>query len=308
MSSTCDISICISSYKARDLLLQCLEAVYASPPTVAYEVIVVNDYSGDGTAEAVTERFPEVNFSENPGPVGIARGFNGTFVQATGRYILQLSADVIPKPGAIDALYEFMEAHPEAGMVGAQILNPDGTLQPCGRHFPTLASVIKDRFRVHLISPEAYFHQPYRNYDVVEEVDEMPDACLMVRRETYDQVGGLDENLKRFYDDVEWCLRIKKGGWKIYYVPQAQAIHFWYYGRPKDATFLIQTGYFSELYVFKKHYGRGTFYAMKLLTITEVTLRMIKWVLSLFIKPKERAANQERLRVGWQTIKMALSM
>ena len=308
MSFQCDISICITSYKACDLLIRCLDSVYASPPTVSYEVIVVNDYSGDGTAKVVVSRFPDVIFSENPGPVGIARGFNMAFVQAKGRYILQLSADVLPKPGAIDTLYEFMEAHPETGMVGAKILNPDGTLQPCGRRFPTLGSVIKDRFRIHLVSPSDYFHKTYRNYNVVEEVDDMPDACLMVRRATYDQVGGLDENLKRFYDDVEWCLRSKKGGWKIYYIPQAQAIHYWYYSRPRDATHLIQTGYFSELYVLKKHYSRWEFFVMRLLTVVEVTLRMAKWVISLFIKPSERKSNQERLRIGWQTIKMSLSM
>ena len=112
MSSICDVSICITSYKARDLLIKCLDSVYTSPPTVSYEIILVNDYSGDGTAEEVAARFPEVIFSENPGPVGIAMGFNMAFVQAKGRYILQLSADVLPKPGAIDTLYEFMEAHP----------------------------------------------------------------------------------------------------------------------------------------------------------------------------------------------------
>jgi len=82
----------------------------------------------------------------------------------------------------------------------------------------------------------------------------------------------------------------------------------WYYARPRDATHLIQTGYFSELYVFKKHYSRWGFFVMRLLTVVEVTLRMAKWVISLFIKPSERKTNQERLRVGWQTIKMALSM
>ena len=80
----------------------------------------------------------------------------------------------------------------------------------------------------------------------------MPNASLIVRRETIDQIGILDENPKRFYDDVEWCLRIKKGGWKVYNVPQAQVIHHWYYKWAPDATFLIHTGYFSELYVFKK--------------------------------------------------------
>ena len=139
-------------------------------------------------------------------------------------------------------------------------------------------------------------------------MDELPDACLSVRRRTYDQVGGLDENIKRFYDDVEWCFRIKKEGWKIYYVPRAQAIHYWYYSRRRDATHLIQTGYFTELYVFKKRYSRWGIFVMRSLTVVEVTLRMVRWILSFFLKPSERKANQERLLVGWKTIKMALSM
>jgi GT2 family glycosyltransferase len=308
MPSKCDISICISSYKARDFLIQCLESVYATPPSVPYEVIVVNDYSEDGTAEAVMSRFPDVNFSENPGPVGIAKGFNMVFAQAQGRYLAQISADVEVRPGAIDTLYTFMEAHPEAGMAGSRNLNPDYTLQPSGRRFPTLWSVIKNKVMYHVKPAADYYTMPYRNYDQVEEVDEMPNACLIIRRETYEEVGGLDENLKRYYDDIEWCFRIKGGGWKIYYVPAAEAIHHCYFEQFRAAAYLIQMGYFSELYVFKKHFRPWEFTIMRLVEISELSLRMVKWILSFFIKPAERKANQERLRIGWQTIKMALSM
>lgn len=298
MLSKCDISICISSYKACDFLVQCLDSIYASPPLASYEVIVVNDYSGDGTAEAVASRFPDVKFSENPGPVGIAKGFNLAFNQAQGRYLAQISADVEVKPGAIDALYTFMETHPEAGMAGSKNLNPDQTLQPSGRRFPTLWSVIKNKIMYHIKPATAYYTMPYRNYDQVEEVDEMPNACLLIRWETYEQVGGLDENLKRYYDDIEWCFRIKGDDWKIYYVPTAEAIHHCYFEQFRAAAYLIQTGYFSELYVFKKHFRSWEFAIMRMVEISEILFRMIKWSLSLVVKPSERKTNQERLRVG----------
>ncbi len=308
MSSQCDISICISSYKARDFLIQCLDSIYASLPSVSYEVIVVNDYTEDGTAEAVASRFPDVIFSENPGPVGIARGFNMAFVQAKGRYLAQISADVEVKSGAIDTLYAFMEAHPQAGRAGSRILNPDHTLQPCGRRFPTLWSVVKNKLVYHIKPAVDYYTMPYRNYEQVEEVDEMPNACLLIRRATYEQVGGLDENLKRYYDDIEWCFRIKAGGWKIYYVPTAEAIHYCYFEQFRASAHLIQTGCFSELYVFKKHFTSWEFAIMRMVEISEISMRMVKWTLALATKPSERKSNQERLRIGWQTIKMALSM
>ena len=159
-----------------------------------------------------------------------------------------------------------------------------------------------------MVTPADYFHMSYRNYNQIEEVDEMPNACLIIRRETMDQVGMLDENLKRFYDDVEWCLRIKKGGWKIYNVPQAQVIHHWYYTRTPDATFLIQTGYFSELYVFKKHYKWWEFQIIRSVEIIEILFRMLKWAFSWLIRPASRTFFRERLQVGWQTIKMALTI
>lgn len=107
---------------------------------------------------------------------------------------------------------------------------------------------------------------------------------------------------------VEWCLRIKKAGWKIYYVPQAQVIHYWYYARARDATHLILTGYYSELYVFKKHYPHWAFLVLRCVEVGELVLRMSTWTLLFFLRPPQRPFFQDRLRVGWQAIKLALTL
>lgn len=309
-SFTYELSICIASYKALDYLVRCLDAVYQHPPDVSFEIILVNDFSGDGTAEEIARRFPRIHYIENPGPVGIAKGFNMAFAQATGRYLVQLSADAIPLPGALQTLYAFMVGNPETGMAGGKVLNPDGTLQPCGRRFPTLGSVLKNKIRYHVVPLKDYYRMPYRDYDAIEEVDELPNTCLIISRLAYTRAGGLDEALRRYYDDIEWCLRIRKAGFKIYYVPTAQVVHYCYFYKylAQDAARLILMGYFSELYVFKKHYPWWEFQVLRGAEIVEVLLRMMKWSVSLLFHREGRPALQERLRAGWQTIRTAVEM
>jgi len=221
-----DVSICITGYKAKDFFEQSLSSVYVNPPSGKFEVIAVNDYSGDSTAEMITEKFSQVIFFENPERVGITKAHNRAFRAAQGRYIIQMGVDAVMLPGTLDKMVEFMDAHPEAGMVGCKILNPDGTLQPSGRKFPTLRRLFWEKM-VRWFNPKAdIYTQKYRNYDAVEEVDELCDACLIIRREVLEQVGLLDENIFLFYNDIDWCYRIKQAGWKIFYMPHAQVLHY----------------------------------------------------------------------------------
>jgi len=257
-SAPVTLSICIATYFSRDYLQACLASIYRYPPACPYEIVVVNDYSGDGTAEMVQEEFPEVVFVENRQQVGICPAHNMGFRHSRAPYVLLFDADAEMIMDTVGPLMTFMQAHPDAGIVTCTLIDPDGSLQPSGRRFPTIGRLIYDRFAMLLRLPINIYRQSYRNYDAVEEVDEVPITCLLMRRELGEPDGYFDEGIFVFYSDLELCYRIKSAGWKIYQIPQARVLHHRGVNRKNPSVRLIVNGYRDELYFFKKWYPRST--------------------------------------------------
>lgn len=148
--------------------------------------------------------------------------------RGTGRYFLLLNDDTVVMPGTLADLVGFMDAHPEAGAVGCKLRNPDGTLQRTANRFPTLAFGLFEILSIIHLRPNnpVRRHHIYSGWDrsSLREVNAVSGACLMVRREAMDQAGLLDENFFLYNEEVDWCHRIKKTGWKVYYYPYAQVM------------------------------------------------------------------------------------
>src|SRR3954471_16185450 len=137
----CDVSIAIVSWNTRDLLYTCLQSIIDSTQRIAYEIIVVDNASSDGSAEMVAHAFPTVRLICNHENQGFAQANNAAFAGASGRYLLLLNPDTEVHAGAIDVLVDYMDRHADVGALGAHLLNADGSTQVSCSHFPTLANM-----------------------------------------------------------------------------------------------------------------------------------------------------------------------
>ena len=253
-----DLSIIIVNWNTKKLLLQCLESVYQTIKRIEMEemeVFVVDNGSIDGSIAATKERFPEVKFIQNEMNLGFARANNQALNLAKGRYLLLLNPDTQVKNGAIERLISFMDIHPEAGGVGAQLLNSDGSRQNSIANFPSLPTELLNKSLLRWLFPKA-FPGKERNYLEPIEVDSVIGACMIIRRDAIEQVGLLDEDYFLFLEETDWCYRIKGAGWKIYHVPQAEIYHFQGKGVEVEKKKARVEYYHSRYHFFKKNKGR----------------------------------------------------
>jgi hypothetical protein len=224
-----DISVVIVAWNAKRYLELCLESLEKAPPRRSMETLVVDNASTDGTAEMLETRFPWVKPIKSAENLGFAKANNVAIRQCQGRHIALVNPDVIVLPGCLDALADFLDQNPKVGSVGPRVLNPDMTLQSSCRQFPTLwnnlcdATGLATRFKnSRFFAGEHMFYFPH---DRTLRVDVLVGCFSFIRRETFDAVGLLDENLFMYGDDVDWCRRCWKAGWEVIFFPGARAIH-----------------------------------------------------------------------------------
>lgn len=269
--SQIDLSIVIVSYNVRELLTRCLESVVSSQPPdsrpnqksedwiLTTEIWVVDNASSDDSAAMVREKFPHVQLIENAENRGFAAANNQAFPMTRGRYVLMLNPDTQVKSDALATLVRFMDAHPRAGACGGKLVYGDGSLQHSAFRFPTLAQIFLDFFplnwrltrsRLNGRYPISWYArgQPF-------QIDHPLGADFLVRRETAEQVGWLDDQFFIYCEEIDWAMRIKRAGWEIWCVPQAEIIH-----HEAQSTRQFRDKMFVELWrarwrLFHKHYS-----------------------------------------------------
>jgi GT2 family glycosyltransferase len=254
-----DISVVIVGWNARHYLELCLKSLADALPRRSIEVLVVDNASSDGSAEMIKAQFPWVKLIRSEENLGFAKGNNVAIRECQGRYIALVNPDVIVFSGCLDGLADFLDQNPKVGNVGPRVLNPDMTLQSTCRRFPTLwnnfcsATGLATKFtNSKFFAGEHMFYFPH---DRTLPVDVLVGCFSMIRRETFEEVGLLDENLFMYGDDVDWCRRAWKAGWQIVFFPGARAIHD--RGKitaPYPVRFAVAQQR-SILYYWRKHHG-----------------------------------------------------
>ncbi len=224
-----DVSVCIVSWNVAEDLRACLESLRAQITPPSYEVIVADNASRDESVAMVREQFPEVRLIVNEENLGFARATNQTLRAARGRYLLMLNPDTVLEPDSLRKLVERAEAHPEAGIIAPRLVYPDGSLQYSCRRFPTIqAALFRNTFLgrlfPHARSASHYVMADWA-HDVEREVDWASGACLLIRREAYEQVGELDEGFVWGSEDVDYCYRMHKAGWRVLFTPETTVVH-----------------------------------------------------------------------------------
>jgi GT2 family glycosyltransferase len=247
------LSIIIVNWNTRELLAQSLHSVYDTVGTLDCEVFVVDNASSDGSAAMVRERFPQVRLIENAENVGFARANNQALRQAQGCHALLLNSDTRVLPDALQEMISFLDAHAEAGAVGARLLNADGSLQPSCH---PMLTPWREFWRLLFLEPlyrRATYDMSRWNANLPRQVEVIKGACLMLRREALAQVGLLDESYFMYTEEVDLCYRLLRAGWKLYWLPQAQVVH---YGEASSRQ-IAETMY-VQLYRSKTQFYRKT--------------------------------------------------
>ncbi len=226
-----DLSLIIVSYNVRDLLIACLESIQSALASsqLRYEIIVIDNASNDGSPESVRQRFPGVRLIENSENLGFAAANNRGLRDAGGRVMVLLNPDTTVPPGTLEVLFDYLNAHPDTGVVGPRLIYPDGSTQPSRRRFPTLLTGLLESTIAQDYWPENPAARRYyladRPDNVTQDVDWLVGACLIARREVFERAGLLDEAFFMYSEEVEWCYRVRKAGWRIVYLPAATIIH-----------------------------------------------------------------------------------
>lgn len=226
-----DLSICIPTLKAKTLLRDCLQSISANTHKIAFEIIVVDNNSQDGTVEMLGAEFPDVQLIVNDHNAGFTRPTNQALEISQGRYVFLLNNDTVILSGALDRLVEFADAHSDVGICSPKVLNRDGTLQKqCRRSFATPWDLFCYFSGLSSLFPKsslfARYLVTYRGEDETHAVDAVSGSCMLIRREVLDQIGLLDERFFAYQEDADFCFRAKRAGWQVYYYPQAQIIHY----------------------------------------------------------------------------------
>jgi hypothetical protein len=226
-----DVSVIIVNYNVRDFLHQSLLSIQKALKGIRSEIFVVDNASDDGSAEMVRRRFPRVRLIANTTNLGFAKANNIALKQARGKFLLLINPDTIVQEDTIRVMVEFLQNHPEAGLAGCKILNPDGSFQlACRRGFPTPWVAFTRIIGLSKLFPKTKlfgkYNLTYLNTDETYPVDAVSGSFMMVRKETFEQIGGLDESYFMYGEDLDWCYRIRQAGWRILYVHSTQIIHY----------------------------------------------------------------------------------
>jgi N-acetylglucosaminyl-diphospho-decaprenol L-rhamnosyltransferase len=261
-----DVSVIVVNWNTCDLLAQCLASILDTRGSLEVEVLVVDNASSDGSQAMVRSRFPGVRLIENKENVGFARANNQAMALSGGRYALMINSDAVATKGAMQALVALADAESRAGIVGAQLLNPNGSFQASYSPFPTLGR----EFLILTGLGRLLRGRWYPSLGAMEDkgpqiVDYVEGACLLARRQATQEVGGLDEGYFMYAEEVDWCYAMKQRGWQVWYQPDARIIHHGGASSCHRQTQREADLYRSRVRFFRKHYGDAAAVRLKML-------------------------------------------
>lgn len=257
------LSIIIVNYKTYNLTKQTIDSVLAERVNFEYEIILVDNASQDGSIEQLQEDFKEyielgrLKVIINPDNVGFSKGNNVGIRITKGEYILLLNSDTYLGDQCLTRCMNYIEVHQDIGALGCKVVLPDGTLDhACKRGFPTPKASLYYLLKLHKLDAKKYgiYDAHHLDEDEIGEVDCLMGAFMLMPRKAIDEVGMLDEDFFMYGEDIDLCYRIKQGGYKIMYYPEAMIIHYKGGSSKKRRTKVIYNFHNAMWIFYKKHY------------------------------------------------------
>lgn len=252
------LSVVVLSWNTRALTLACLRALHDETPRHAREVIVVDNGSADGSADAIDAAFPQVLLIRNADNRLYAAGNNQGVAAARGEFVCTLNSDTEVRPGALDRLVDFLRENAAYGAVAPKLVDPDGPVQRACQRFPTLLSALCFDSWWGTFWPGSRVQDRYlmRDFDHLSsrDVPQPPGACFLMRRAEWQRLGGFDETLSLFYNDVDLCKRLWAQGRRIRYLAEAEVMHHRGASTRSFARMLV-IWHKNRIAYYRKHYG-----------------------------------------------------
>lgn len=250
------VSIVIVTYASEATIDACLRSIATASQSLPFhiEVIVIDNCSPDDTASIVCNHFEWVHLLRNSVNLGYARAVNQGISIARGRYVLILNPDCIIERNTLRNLVTFADAHPDVGIIGPQLLNPDGTLQPSGRRAISLIPLIASLFGMHELVNWSLLGTR-RRYDKIRDVEEVSGAAMLCRRDALISIGGMDERFFLYFEDVDLCLRVRAANWRVVYYPHARVRHLHRHSTAQFPDVTHVAFIHSACVYLRKHYG-----------------------------------------------------
>jgi GT2 family glycosyltransferase len=303
-----DLSVIILNWNVRDLLRECLHSLAAAAGPLALEVIVVDAASSDGSAEMVAREFPKAQLIASGDNLGYSRGNNLGLAAAHGRYLLVLNPGTQMIGAALRLLAGYAEAHPQIGILGPQLLNPDGSAQSSRRRFPSLATAFFESTWLQPLAPRRLLDRYYARdlpADAPVEVDWVTGACLLVRRAVYEQIGGFDEGFFMYSEELDYCRRARAAGWRVAHLPAAQVYHF--EGKSSEQAVPERHIRFqrSKIRYFRKYHGRLAALSLRLFLLASYVQQLLVEALKGALGHK-RELRRARVQTYWRVLRSGL--
>ncbi len=256
------LSVVIVNYNVKHFLEQCLHSVYKAAKGIETEIFVVDNNSVDGSARLIREKFPNLVYIENTKNVGFSKANNQAIRLAKGEFILLLNPDTVVEEDTFRKVVSFMETHPDAGGLGVKMIDGKGNFLPeSKRGLPTPEVAFYKMFGISKLFPRSKrfgrYHLSYLDENEVHSVEVLAGAFMLLRKETLDKIGLLDETFFMYGEDIDLSYRITKAGYKNYYFPGTTIIHYKGESTKKGSLNYVKVFYNAMIIFARKHFTGG---------------------------------------------------
>lgn len=304
-----DLSIIIVNWNSLTVLKSCLESLTAAVDGFCTEVWVVDNASADGSADYVRSAHPEVKLLANSKNLGFASANNQAAQMANGRYLLLLNPDTLAPPGSLAKLLRYADQNPQIGILGPELENADGSHQrSCWCSFPGLKMAFEDAFYLWKLPwlpitrsvecHEADLRQPL-------DVAHLLGACILVRRETWQGAGPMDEGYFMYLEETDLCWKARQGGWRVVYYPETSIVHFGQHSSRQVPERNLIHLYRSYVRFYRLHYSqqKGGMLLLKTIIACASLLRIAMWKgREILGKASETREHSRKMKAGYQRV------
>lgn len=315
-----DISIVIVNYNVRKYLRNCLESIFRHSSPLMVEIIVVDNHSEDGSVEMVRREFPSVKLIANQENYGFAGANNQGMSEGEGKYVLLLNPDTLLWEDTLPVTHDYMEKHPEVGCVGIKTYTASGSIFPNGSSFPAAWKVMAKFLMIKQTLPNRWIRKHfsrsvgrlfsyYADREVEREVDMVGGFFMFIRRKVIDTVGLMDENYFLEIEDSDWCMRMKRKGWKVKYIPYASFTHL--IGKSIDRYRFSKSSFLNEftntMRFYRKFYTSVDLMGLKIAILTGILFQVFFTFVSIPVVGWERNQTREKISAFSEMTKRVLS-
>jgi GT2 family glycosyltransferase len=297
--STPIFSILLINWNTAELTLQAIQSALddSASNEIPVEIIVVDNGSSDDSLQRIRESQPGVVIIENGSNLGFARAVNKGLAVRTGQHVILLNTDATFCPGTLKTIQRAFEDNPQVGIVGANLLNEDGSPQNSIAPFPTLLTEVVNKALLQFLSPARHERKVRITSPELLDVDSVIGACLAIRREALAAIGPLDERFFFFFEETDWCFQADRLGWRVVVAPEARVVH----GQGKSSeTVLVDVRieyYRSRYRYFLKNHGKWRTILLFEFMLLKLTVETVSALVTLGLSMGSSLRARRRLSV-----------